>query len=271
MKIKHFIIIRFLCTPNLGFGEKIYDKDFIFDNIHITCKYLLPYLQNQSNDNFEIIYELNDKHDTKLMSSYFNENIVFKKFKFKNVIFLRTCEINDYISNNIKYYDFLITTRIDCDDLIYKYAVDDIQNFIKNKTTHYKQYLCGYQYGFKMYNDKDLYVCDYCHPTGFIAIFMSLISDLRFNNLKIKNVCNLGMHNRLILNFKERCTDVNDDCVIYFDNSDHRSFIYNKYETSSSSVQRHGCTEKTSFDKEQFIYDEQFKLKFKDYFGFELK
>ena len=28
MKIKHFIIIRFLCTPNLGFGEKIYDKDF---------------------------------------------------------------------------------------------------------------------------------------------------------------------------------------------------------------------------------------------------
>ena len=268
MKIKHFVITRFICNPNLGFGQKIFDKEFIKNNAEISKKYLLKSLLNQTNKNFEIIYLLNDEHDIDFIKSCFKEY-----FSTIKIYFIKLNDINNFIKTNSEGYDFLITSRIDCDDLIYKYAVNDVQNFILNEKTSHPYYLCGYKYGYRMYNDKDLYNCEYLYTGGFIGLFISLVSNLHYKNLKYINIYNLGNHTKILDRFKTTVPELSNiddkEYIIKFGNKDFRTFVYVRNNSSSSAL-LYNNTIKKERDK-PIIYDDVFNETFEDNFGFKLK
>ena len=272
MKIKHFIIVRFLCSPNLGFGEKIFDKNFIEKNVNITFKYLIQSLNNQTNKNFEVIYLLNEKHDINFINKLFYKKI--KQIDNFNINFIKRYELKNYISNNIKGYDICITTRIDCDDLINCNAVADVQNLCI-KQNFYPVILCGYNYGYRMYDDKRIYDAKYIYQNyrGFISIFISAITYLDKNNNNFINIYDLGPHHDCGNNLKELYNKLNisyKDCDIIhiLDNKNDKSFVYNRYNSSSSSIIQN-INEKTT-EHSEYIHNIN-KQKFKDLFGFDLK
>ena len=60
-----------------------------------------------------------------------NHKLIWKLYKIKlniKINILRNKEIKDFIENNTKNIKYLITTRIDHDDLIYNGEVEEIHN-----------------------------------------------------------------------------------------------------------------------------------------------
>ena len=104
--------------------EKLFDQDLLDKGINIFKQYTLKSLENQSNKNFEIIMMIHNEIDL-------NHKSIQQLYKIKSDIkinVLRKNEINSFIENNFINIKYLITTRIDHDDLIYNGAVEEIQS-----------------------------------------------------------------------------------------------------------------------------------------------
>ena len=63
MKIKHFVITRFLTRDDLGYGDRIFDDDVIAESVEYVKKYFIPSLENQTNKNFERIRQIGNHQD----------------------------------------------------------------------------------------------------------------------------------------------------------------------------------------------------------------
>ena len=220
-KIKHFIIIRFYCFELMP-KNKLFDKNLLDKGIEVFNNYTLKSLENQSNKNFEIIIiihnEINLNHPSikKLIEIKTNLNLKILKLK----------DLQSYISINSKNIDYLITTRIDHDDLIYKGAVEEIQNKCnKNIPLYYN----GYDKLITMIGN-DIENCYKFYPNYYGLGSMSIFQSLIVNKIKINksyNIYDLGNHanNKMKfinlykennLEYKERYFNINhmeDSCI----------------------------------------------------------
>ena len=148
--------------------------------------------------------------------------------------------MKSYIYINSKNFDYLITTRIDHDDLIYKDAVEKIQSKCNENIPLYYN---GYDKLLTMVGN-DIKNCYKYYPDynvwGTIAIFQSLI----INKIKINksyNIYDLGNHtkSKIIfinlykennLEYKEIYFNINhmEDRCIYIKHNFKHSILSNK-------------------------------------------
>ena len=221
-EIKHFILIRFYCLEMMP-KNKLFDENLLNKGIDIFTKFTLKSLENQSNKNFEIIIIIHNEINS-------NHPSIKKLLKLKTILklkILKLKELQSYINNNSKNINYLITTRIDHDDLIYKDAVEEIQNKCnKNIPLYYN----GYNKLITMIGN-DIKNCYKFYPNykglGSISIFQSLIvNKIKIN--KLYNIYDLGNHanqkmkfidiyKKNNLEYKEIFFNINhiEDCCIY--------------------------------------------------------
>lgn len=239
--IKHFIITRFLnvnfnnCSDELLFND---DKlNYLFDMLNT---HFIPTLENQTNKNFEAIILIHNNININKINNLFN------KLNTKlNIKILRTNELTDYVYSYYNKFNKIITSRIDCDDLINKKAIEELHNFAK---TIDKFSLFGYGDGATLVDkEKDVYYMpklNYAiNKEGFIAILESLIIDTNFIT-KPTTIYNLGNHTEIINKLKNNpsilgLSNIDFECFKYIDsdllNNDIK-YIYIKHNKSDSSL-----------------------------------
>ena len=185
MKIKHYVIVRFFCLDNTYNKhwlnkEQLFNQEFLDRNIKIFEKYLLKSLENQTNKNFEIIImihnEIDEYHPSILRLKQIQSSIKLNIIRFNEII--------DFLTNNINNYNYIITTKIDHDDLVYNGAVEEIQNKCNDSTPFYWM---GYDKLITMISDNyfDTYkFYPNYNGVGAMSTFQSIIVNLKF----IKNM-----------------------------------------------------------------------------------
>lgn len=197
MNIKHYIIIRFYCLDMYNIGlKKLFDNENLLNAAKIFEKYTLKSLENQTNKNFEIILMIHNEISYEHISiSYLNS--IKSNIKI-NII--RYNDINNFIVNSLKNEKYLITTRMDHDDLIYNYAVEEIQNKCNDNIDCYYN---GYDKVITMINNdyENAYKFYPNYNNGSIGIFQSLIINRDKIN-KVITISHLGNHTQQKENFK---------------------------------------------------------------------
>ncbi|ORY26727.1 hypothetical protein LY90DRAFT_513662 [Neocallimastix californiae] len=228
-KIKHFIIIRFY-SDNMMEKEKMFNYTFLHNAINDFKKFTLKSLENQTNKSFEIIIKINNElpGDSKAISELKQIESPIKI----NVI--RSNLTDKYIINNTKEAKFVITTRIDHDDLIYNDAVKDIQN---KCNINIPLYYNGYINGITMINN-DIKNCykfyGHYNNKGTISTFQSLI--LNKNLYKgYLSIYSLGPHHNQINKFIEYYKGFEYNKSFFNINKLENSFIYVKHDFNHSS------------------------------------
>lgn len=135
---KHYIITRFnLRAKEWQFTKnstKVLDDNWLKNRFELFEKYCLPSLISQTNKNFEwVIY-----FDTET-PAFYKDKIESYRQQLPNLVpvFVENMEfflpsIQEHIKNNNQ--EYVITTRLDNDDCVSKYFVDEIQkNFSKQE------------------------------------------------------------------------------------------------------------------------------------------
>ena len=145
---KHYIITRFnLRAKEWQFTKnstKVLDENWLKNRFELFEKYCLPSLLSQTNKNFEwVIY-----FDTETPAFYKDKIEVYRQ-KLPNLIpvFVENMElflpsIQAHIKNNNQ--EYVITTRLDNDDCVSKYFVDEIQKNFNKQTYEALDFVDGY-------------------------------------------------------------------------------------------------------------------------------
>lgn len=248
MNIKHFIIIRFYCY-DMTSRDVIFNYDFLKRQLEVFCEFTLKSLQNQTNKNFEILLLI---HNELPLENKIYENL--NELKYQNVNFIYLKDLNQYIYDNSKLFDYVITTRLDNDDLIYNNAVNDIQNIVL--TGNYDLIYCGLKCGLTMIN-KDIeniyeFIPNY-NSLGTISIFQTLAYNRKCIE-HINNIYQLGQHTNNINTFINLAQKYN---YLYYINiiEEKNTWIYVKHDFNHSSIKKNNYRWHRSFNKINFSKD----------------
>lgn len=182
--IKHFILMRFFSWESRVYLEKhnFFDVDFLTKQLDVATNHALKSLENQTNKNFELIFVLHPNFfdDPKyefIFTTLKDSTTLPIKFmrntgKFYLVKSALNPELCSLIKNATSKHDFVITTRMDFDDFVFKDAVEDTQSKI-NECDSVLSY--GYNNGCK-YILGELYPFPYlAGKKGHHSVFQSLI------------------------------------------------------------------------------------------------
>ena len=172
--IKHFVMVQFFHWQNPRYPHNVFDVDFLSSQVPLAQN-LLRSLENQTNKNFEIIFRPNKRHlaDAKyepIFSALKNSTTLPIKFALGE-------ERGVLIKEALKNYDYVITSKMDFDDFVFKDAVEEVQNKVNecNDILAYG-YCKGYRYVYgELYPHKSLW-----GGIGHHSIFQSLILNSSF-------------------------------------------------------------------------------------------
>lgn len=177
-KIKHFVIMRFFPKQHPQYPHDIFDVNFLSKQLILT-RNALTSLENQTNKNFEVVFIANAKFFADEKYEFIFSTI--RNFTKLPIRFIKTpgaawmyarSEMPDLLKEAFDEYDFVIQTRMDFDDFIYKDAVADTQKRVgrcENVLTY--GYCNGYKYvDGELYNYRNTF-----HKIGCKSAFMSLI------------------------------------------------------------------------------------------------
>jgi hypothetical protein len=218
-RIKHYIITRF----NNAYACKDMPKEDFLSEYHLRKKlemfknFTLKSLKSQTNQNFTDLLLVHDDipqviYDelTSLIKDYSNIKLLKNKeidVRLNEWAGLLSATTSKYIRKtlDIKQYDFLITSRFDYDDMLYKHAIKDIHNSVKENT------LIKY-FGFKNgctldYNTGAIYEFDKPSNDGMISIGFSLIVNLNIYGVLPFNIY-AGHHSKMRTAFLENNLNV---------------------------------------------------------------
>lgn len=204
MKIKHYVITRFLCSNFRGISDdELLDSSNLELHYNLLNNHLLKSLNAQTVLDFELIILIH-----KNLKSYNKE--IFKKLQELKTSYPITIilwnELKNYIAKTFDDYDYIITSRIDLDDFIGHNAVKSLHDYCINVNEFC---LYGFADGCTLYyNEKtkenEIYYMPQRHrDIGILAILMSLI----INTKSIKTlytIFDVGDHTKCILNIKNR-------------------------------------------------------------------
>lgn len=253
MKIKHFVITRFLSSQTLGLGNKIFDEDIINDGINYAKDYFIPSLNNQTNKNFEVIFMINEKHDTVNSS-------IKKLYDMPLTVpfhVVRSNECMDFCKEQSVGYDWMICTRMDYDDLVKNTAVDEVQKHVeKNQNADAITY--GYNEGLSYYNG-DLYVFDkpgYDYK-GYFSVFESVCFNLKHEvGFFIYN----ANHTELKQVVQGYCTEHGLTCKV-IDTNDNMNFVWVRHKNTGTELLGNPVINKNRI-KNKVPASDMFKQKF---------
>ena len=173
-KIKHFVLVRFFSRQRPNYPHDVLNVDFLSKQLPLANN-VLRTMENQTNKNFELVFIMNPKcFDDPKYEFIFD---TLKNSAKLPITFIKRGETVSLVRAAYNNYDFVIQSRMDFDDFVYKDAVADTQNKIEECV----DMLCyGYCKGY-MYFDEKLYNYSYLSKgRGHLGIFQSLIVKSEF-------------------------------------------------------------------------------------------
>jgi hypothetical protein len=202
MKIKHFVITRFLCSNFRGISDcELLNNKNLELHYNLLNAHLLKSLEAQTTTDFELIILIHE--NLNIYNKQMFDNVYELKSSFPiKVMFLS--ELKNYIYNFYNTYDFIITSRIDLDDFIAHNAIEKLHNYCKCVDNFC---LYGFADGCTLYYNETkkeneiYYMPQRYKDVGFLAILMSLI----INTKSIKTpytIFDMGDHTKCISNIK---------------------------------------------------------------------
>lgn len=262
--VKHFVIVRFFERKIAGYIHDIFDVDFVTERVILAKKNLLSSLENQTNKNFEIIFLVNDKYLTDEKYGF-----IFTELQDGITVpikLMKSNTVKQRIRDAFNDCDFVVQSRIDYDDFVYKDAVADTQAKVDNcKDILFYGYCKGYTY----FNG-DLYTFPVPHysSNGQMSVFQSCILESSFGK-KIPYIGVLSfMHTKVkpdLKNFLEKNGfEFRDD--MYRKNVSANAFIWFRHDATWSnrgnpfvelpkSITRNGVIIDTDITKKQLEDD----------------
>ena len=160
MSFKHYIITRLM----LNIGEEK-DQEYLDYRAELFNNFFLKSMLSQTNKNFENIFLIDPIY----------ENLDYSKFKFEDLnykIIISDKHPRDLDMIDSEEYKYIITTRMDSDDIIADYFIESVQNvFLSEK----KEGLVDYNLvGFVTTNLESYAVKSYeCNSMFLSTIFRS--------------------------------------------------------------------------------------------------
>ena len=196
--IKHFIFMRFFPRQDPKYPYDIFDVDFLSKQVQLAKNNALSSLENQTNKNFELVFLANAK--------YFDDpkyDFIFSTLKAATTLPLKFVKNNDMsrlVKAAFNEYDFVIQSRMDFDDFIFKDAITDTHSKV-NGCDNILAY--GYCNGYE-YVHGDLYVYDLkWSGIGHHSILQSLILKSSFAKPLPHIGIYLFMHDQFKPKYKE--------------------------------------------------------------------
>lgn len=239
--IKHFVFSRFFPVQVQDYLYNVLAPNFLKAQLPLA-KNILKSLENQTNKDFELVFIANPKYfDNPKYEFVFSTLQDFTTLPLK---FIKPADVPALLKEAYEKYDFVIQTKMDFDDFVYKDAVADTQSKIdadKNMLTY------GYGKGY-IYSKNELYVF---LPTergyltnndGYFSAFYSLI--LKSSFAKTLPVINGLNHAKVITNLKSIFEKNNIEFPenVYQRNDSINGIIYFRHESAREHLLGHGKT-----------------------------
>jgi hypothetical protein len=173
--IKHFVISRFFTYQSPKYPYDVFDVNFLTTQLPLA-KNMLRSLENQTNKDFETVFIFNNKvaDDPKKYESIF---LSLRESTTLPLKLLGTTACAELVKNTLNEYDYVIQTRMDFDDFVYKDAVADTQSKVNECDTMLVYGYCkGYRYIYgELYPHYVLW-----NGNGHHSVFQSLILNSSF-------------------------------------------------------------------------------------------
>lgn len=278
-RIKHFVIIRFFPYKRRDFPHDIFDVDFLSKQLVLAKNNGLKSLENQTNKNFELVFVVNPKlfEDAKyefIFSTLRESTTLQVEFvKTNEGVYsgernLQSDELSQLIKKSFDEYDFVIQSRIDFDDFMYKGAVADIQNKVEECDSIL---IYGYGNGY-VYIQGEIYpfVRDYASAggTGHIALLQSFIMKSSVaKNMPFFEIYNFP-HTKIKLAMKTflEKNGIEFSENMFQQNTTDPAFIYFRHNSAVSSHSRSKAKGAPKLDSQTLS-----KKKLEEEFGFNYK
>lgn len=275
--IKHFVIIRFFPRQDPKYPYDIFDVDFLSKQL-ILANNALRSLENQTNKNFELVFVLHKKFFTDKKYEFIFATL--KDIATVPVTFIHfvpgaktrwlKSKMSLLVKDALNKYDFVIQSRMDFDDFIYKDAIADAQNKV-NECDNVLVY--GYNKGYEyMYGELYPYYNTF-HEIGHLAILQSVILKSSFaKNLPFISVFgNNFTHHDIKSKLKELLEQngVMFSENMFQQNTTINAFIYFRSEWSREHTTHHGNNSQLKLPKNRkIIVADITKKQLEEEFGF---
>lgn len=229
MRVKHFIITRYFPIDDV-YGEEMHKREFLLSWFDMFKNNLIRTLDNLSTHDFELVVLINRAVD-------FNTVDFLLLKKDYEITLIHWGDQAEYFKTFYNDYDYIVETRIDFDDFVFKDAIQDTYKQI-DENTKIKMY--GYCSGYTFWDKKKEFY-DFYHEVkgiGHWSIFPSLIISTDF----IKDKTNVDVysfnHGRSKENLKSWCekNGVKWDDKFFVQNLKRKAFIYYRPENSYSEM-----------------------------------
>lgn len=241
--VKHFIFSDFFPAQVPDYLYNVLAPNFLKAQLPLA-KNILKSLENQTNKDFETVFIANPKYfDNPKYEFVFSTLQDFTTLPLK---FIKPADVPALLKDAYENYDFVIQSRMDFDDFIYKDAVVDTQSKVdagKDMLTY------GYGKGY-IYSKNELYVflpnerSYLTNNVGYFSAFYSLILKSSFaKTLPIIWVKSL-IHDRTITKLKEIFEKNNIEFPegVYQKNISDNGIIYFRHEFAREHLLGHGKT-----------------------------
>lgn len=272
--IKHFVFSRFFNFEDPKYPHDIYDVVFLTKQL-LLAQNMLKSLENQTNKNFDLVFIVNPK--------FFDNpkyEFIFQALQYATTLplkFIKMNELPSLVKDAYEKYDFVIQSRMDFDDFIFKDAIADTQNKVNecDKILAYGYCKgCTYIYE-KLYIQEILWVYDVNDgPTGHHSILQSLIWKSSFaKNLPFFGVYG-GNHGKIKLRIKEFLEknglefsenmfqqNVSDMAYIYFRHEDSHWILTHNDGKPNIKAPNRSCLTTKDITKKQLEEEFGFHLK----------
>ena len=236
VEIKHLIITRFMSEQFGKTDDELFEDSFLKNSFDLLKDHLLKTLSNQTNKNFELVILIHDRiPDDKLSFIY---DIQFL-YDFPITI-IRRSELENFVQSFKNGYDFIITSRIDYDDHIYKDVVETTQQRVDEK---YSIQLYGLNNGVSIINgetEAHFMSMDY-GKSGYFSVFETLI----INTKKIQTpftIYKLGNHAMVCKTLKKDYKNFGvselSEIKIERDNTNEIRYIWLRHKNSQTAKTR---------------------------------
>lgn len=235
-KIKHFILMRFFTFNDPKYPHDIYDINFLSKQLVLAENNALKSLENQTNKNFELVFLVNDKFFDN--SKY---EFIFSTLKNSTTLpltFIKIREQPHLFKEAYDNYDFVIQSRMDFDDFLFKNGIEDTHSKV-NECENILAY--GYHMGYE-YIYQELYPCMYVSMKGIGH--NSILSSLIFKSSFAKKLpfisaytCNHAKIKLELKDFLEK-NGIEFSENMFQQNNSAKAFIYFRHEFSHLQLTR---------------------------------
>ena len=233
-RIKHFIEVRFFSEQDVNYLYNVLSVRFLKPQI-VLANNLFRTLENQTNKNFEVVFLTNPAYfDNPKYEFIFSE---LKKATALPLTFAKGGTMKSLLRPAFNEYEFVIQSRIDFDDFIYKDAINDTQSKVDecNNILFY-----GYCKGYMYYNEKLCHYGNLFNGNGHPAVLQSLIMKSSFAKKLPTFTPYSGGHIRFKVDMKKflERNGVNFSEDMFQQNTDTDAFVYYRHDFSHNTLIR---------------------------------